>query len=240
MVFSDTTTKQGLIQDCEQLVFGSYGTISGDANLLYNFTAKMNRSLDKVAGKILSVDGRWQFDDTNYTDFPIGSTNMVSGQGDYTLDVTHLIIEKVLIKDSAGNKHIIEPADITDPIVESYLEETTTAQTGQPIVYDKKGNSIVLYPTPNYNSTNGLIVHFKRPPSYFAYTDTTKTPGIPSIYHRYVSLDASIDYAVSKSLPVKNDWVTLLKEIEDMIMEHYQKRSKDESKFITPINYSSR
>lgn len=240
MVFSDTTTKQGLLQDCEQLVFGNYGDISNNSDRLYDFTARMNRSLDKVASKIMQVDGRWQWDDTNYTDFPVGSTDIISGQADYTLDVTHLIIEKVTILDSSGSSYVIYPIDIQDPVMFQYLQQPPTQATGQPTYYDKKGNSIILYPTPNYNATAGLTVHYKRPASYFAHTDTTKAPGIPSIFHRYVSLDASLDYAISKGLSVKNDIATLHADIENIIQEHYQKRSKDEPKFIRAINYSSR
>lgn len=240
MVYSDTSTKQGLLQDCEQLVFGNYGDITTRSDRLYDFTARMNRSLDKVASKIMQVDGRWQWDDTNYTDFPVGTTTLVSGQADYTLDVTHLLIEKVTILDSTGNSHIIYPVDIQDPVMVQYLQQPVVPTTGQPTYYDKKGGSIVLYPTPNYGIASGLTVHYKRPASYFAYTDTTKTPGIPSIFHRYISLDASLDYAISKRLTVKDDLAVLHKDMEDMIQEHYQKRSKDEAKFIRAINYSSR
>lgn len=240
MVFSDTTTKQGLIQDCEQLIFGNYGDITGNANRLYDFTARINRALDKVSGKIMSVDGRWQYDDTNYTDFPIGTTDLIANQADYTLSVTHLIIEKVVILDPSGNSLVIYPIDIQDPSIIQYLQQPPTPVTGQPIKYDKKGNSLILYPTPNYSSTGGLTVHFKRGPSYFAYTDTTKTPGIPSIYHRYISLEASLDYAISKQLPMKNDLAVLVGDQEDMVQEHYQKRSKDEPKFIRGLGTSSR
>lgn len=200
----------------------------------------MNRSLDKAVSKILSCDGRWQFDDSNNTDLPIGSTNLVSGQQDYTLAVSHLDIIKVLVKDSAGNLRVIDPFDETDAYAERFLNETTTAEVGIPNWYDKKGSSIFLYPTPNYNSTSGLVVHFQRGPSYFAYTDTTKTPGFASIFHRYVSLDASLDYAVSKSLPQIKSLSELLQDMEAQMTEFFSKRSRDESRFIRPVMRSSR
>lgn len=240
MVFSDTSTKLGLVQDAEQLLFGNYGEISSNTNRLYDFTARMNRSLDKAVSKILSCDGRWQFDDSNNTDLPIGSTALVSGQADYTLAVSHLDIIKVLAKDSAGNLRVITPIDENDLIGERYLNETTTAETGIPQFYDKKGSSIFLYPTPNYASSAGLVVHFQRGPSYFAYTDTTKTPGFASIFHRYVSLDASLDYAISKSLPQAKNLSTLVQNMETQMEEFYSKRSRDEQKFIRSVIRSSR
>jgi hypothetical protein len=239
MVYSDTSTKLGLVQDCEMNVFGNYGDISGNANRLYDFTARMNRSLDKVASKIMAVDGRWQWDDSNYTDFPIGQTDLVNGQADYTMSVDFLVIEKVQILDSEDNLVTLQPLDITDPISQQYLDAAATVTDSTPIYYDKKGSSLVLYPTVNYSKTNGLIVHHKRPPSYFAHTDTTKIPGIPSIFHRYVSLDASLDYAISHSMPVKNDLAVLVQTMEVQIEEHYQKRSKDEVRVARPrVNQS--
>jgi hypothetical protein len=238
MVFSDTTTKLGLIQDCEQLVFGNYGDITGNADRLYDFTARLNRAYDKVATLIMSVDGRWQFDDMNYTDLPIGSTALVSGQQDYTFDVEHLDIVKATCLDSAGNKIILRPFDISDPIAEAYLTDMTSG--GTPIFYDKTGESIMLYPIPNYAKAGGLTVHYRRRPSYFAHTDTTKPVGIPSIFHRYLSLDASLDHAISKQLGMKNDLASMMEKMETALKEWYSMRSKDDPKFIRPVMYSSR
>jgi hypothetical protein len=239
MVFSDTVTKLGLIQDCEQSVFGNYGDISSNTDRLYDFTARINRAYDKLATIIMSCDGRWQFDDTNYTDLPIGSTNIVSGQQDYSFDVEYLDILKVVAIDNAGNKTILTPMDINDPIGAEYLIAATTV-TGIPTHYDKSGGSIFLYPTPNYNQTNGLKVYYRRKPSYFAYTDTTKPVGVPSIIHRYLSLEASSDYAISKVLSNKNDYAERVVEMQGFIEDFYSKRSKDEQKFIRPVLRSSR
>lgn len=248
MVFSDTTTKLGLIQDCEQLVFSNYGDISNNSDRLYDFTARINRSYDKLATKIMSVDGRWQFDDSNYTDLPIGSTSLVSGQQDYTLDVEYLDIEKVVALDSAGNKVILKPFDINDPIAKVYLTNINTVG-GVPLYYDKFGGTLMLHPIPNYNKSLGLVVYFRRKPSYFAYTDTTKAVGVPAIFHRYLSLNASLDYAMSKELSIaggvmrggfKTGLLMMVSEMEDMIEDFYSKRSKDEAKFIRTTYRSSR
>lgn len=242
MVYSDTTTKLGLIQDCEQLIFNAYGDISGNADRLYDFTARINRAYDKVSAKIMGADGRWQFDDTTYTDLPIGSTDLVSGQGDYKFDVEHLEITKLLIWDSRGNKTVLTPVGLDDPIARLMVEDTSTTG-GIPEYYLKRGASIFLYPKPNYTTTNysGITVYYQRRPNYFAYTDTTaKSPGIPAIFHRYLSLEASRDWAVSKLMPVKNDWLLELRELNDSIVDFYSKRSKDEQKIIRPVLRSSR
>ena len=82
--FSDTSaTKGGLIQECESQVFGdnSYGRISNDASLLATFTRYINEALNRVASLIMTADGRWQWDDTNTTDYPIGTTDLVTTVG---------------------------------------------------------------------------------------------------------------------------------------------------------------
>jgi hypothetical protein len=220
-------------------LFGNYGDITGNSDRLLEFTARLNRAYDRAATEIMSADGRWQWDDTNYTDLPIGSTPLVSGQQDYTMDVEHLAITKVLILDSSGNKYVINPIDENDPMGRVYLEDTTTSG-GIPMFYDKKGTSLFLYPTPNYNKDAGLIVHYQRKPVYFGSDDTTQTPGVPFIFHRYLSLLASLDYAVSKTLAQKNDLAVLVKDMGTAIVDFYSKRAKDEAKFIRPIIRSSR
>lgn len=231
MVFSDTTTKAGLIQDCEQGIFGNYGEISGSPNKLYEWTVRLNRSLDKAVGKILGWDGKWQFDDSNYTDIPIGSTSLVSGQSDYTISVTHLEIIRVSILDSDGNVKILDSIDELDDEMRTKLESTTT---GTPTHYDKKGSSIILFPTPNYSIASGLTVRFQRGPSYYVYTDTTKTPGFASIFHPYVSLDAKLGYAIDKQLPQAANLASSLAAMEEDMSKFFGRRAKDEPRRLKP------
>ncbi len=239
MVFNDTLTKQGLIQDCEQLIFSNYGDISGNPDRLYDITARLNRSYDKLATKIMSVDNRWQFDDTNQTDLPIATTNIVSGQQDYSLSVEHLDIVRVVVVDPSGNKSVLRPIDITERRGERYITDITTAGS-IPTEYDKFGNSLILTPIPNFNRNDALIVYHRRKPSYFTYNDPTKSVGVPALFHRYLSLDASLDYAISKRLDVKNDLAVRLKEMEADLEGFYSMRNKDESKFIRGVIRSSR
>jgi hypothetical protein len=161
----------------------------------------------------------------------------VANQQDYTLDVEYLDVEKVTALDNAGNIMILDPIDINDSISRAYLTATVG---GTPTHYDKTGGSIMLYPKPNYAKTSGLTVYYRRKPSYFTYTDTTKAPGVPAIYHRFLSLDASLDYAISKQLSQKNDLAVKVKEMEDRITETHSKRSKDETKQIIGTFRSSR
>lgn len=243
MVFNDTATKLGLIQDCEQKLFGDdgYGQISGNANRLYRFTQLLNFAANDATGLILGADTKWQFDDTNYTDYPIGTTNIVANQRDYELSVNHLKTLKVQIKDQSGLWTVLPPFDESDVGARPYLENNTTQNTGTPRRYDKFGTAIWLDPIPDYSSTGGLRIYYQRPPSLFTHTDTTKTPGFASIYHEYLSLYASLQYAKDKTMNDKiNTYSQDLQAMQEKIVEFYSKRNKDEISQIIPHNESSR
>lgn len=239
MVYNDITTKDGVIQDCEMNVFGNYGDITSSADRLYDFTARINRAYDKISAIAMGVDKGWRFDDANYTDFPVGSTALVSGQADYTMSVEYLDILKVLVLDSSGNKIILQPFDLDDSVGDMFLEQITST-SGIPTHYRRAGGSLFLYPTPNYSKAAGLIIYHQRKPSYFVYTDTTKSVGLPSIFHRYLSIEASLDYAIDHRMDVKNDLAVRVKEFEAQFEDFISKRSKDSSKFIIGVNRSSR
>lgn len=80
MVFNDISTSQGIVQD-------TYFEVNADATTypIADLTRNANAALDNVVTLILGADQRWQFDSTNSTDLPIGTTDIVSGQQDYSL-----------------------------------------------------------------------------------------------------------------------------------------------------------
>src|SRR5574343_851871 len=159
MVFSDTTTSQGLYQDAQFLV-----SQNSTSFRIEDFTRMANKAMDEITSIILGADGTWQWDDTNQTDLPIGTTNLVSSQTDYSYDNDYIVITQMDCKDPSGNWIKLKPID--EGSYDQPLDEVFGS--GTPEYYDKKGSSIFLYPTPNYNSTNGLRAHFQRKGSYFS------------------------------------------------------------------------
>jgi len=163
----------------------------------------------------------------------VGTANLVSDQADYEIssaDFLNLI--RVEVKDSAGNWSFLNPISYEDKKGVAMTEWAKT--NGTPTVYDKVGNSIVLYPTPNYNSTLGLRVYFQRKASYFIPTDTTKEPGFAPIFHRILSMGAARDYCLLNALD--NKMITLDSEIakmEEQLVDYYSQRSRDEQPRMT-------
>lgn len=184
---------------------------------LADFTRNANFALDRVSSLIM----KW--DDTNNTDLPIATTSLVASQQDYGIAVGHLKVLKVRIKDQQGNWVSLDPINRRD-LTDSQL----TATAGDPKRYDKVGNSLFLYPKPSYASSGGLEVQFQRGASYFATTDTTKTPGFATHFHRLVSLYAALDYCETNDFDKRAAKIRAnIQTLEAELITHYSSRDLD-------------
>lgn len=227
MEFNNQTLNNGIIQDCEFWLFGAnYGQISNSTDLLKTFTALTNRALDSVTTAILESDDRWEYDDTTYSDYPIATTDLVSGQRDYVLSVSHLKVLRVEWMDSNGNWILGKPIDLEDITV---ARDEFLSADSVPIYYDKLATSVFLYPAPNYNSTGGLRVYYQREPNYFTTSDTTKKPGFATLCHRLIPLKACYDFAIANNLTDKIKVLDVEIQKRDLeLRKFYGRRNKDE------------
>src|SRR3990167_10070724 len=98
MQFNDTSTRTGLIQDCEDLLGMTAATISGTTATLQMFTRYINGWYRKTVSWIWQATGDWEWDDTNLTDLPIATTTLVASQQDYALPSTAQKILRVEVK----------------------------------------------------------------------------------------------------------------------------------------------
>lgn len=204
LVFNDTSTKKGIVQIYEKEIGAPAGFVSGNTDRLKDLTADVNLALDEFTAIALKASGTWQYDDSNHTDYPIITGNLVSGQRDYpfvTDESGNLILDiyKVLVADSSGVFSEIKPKDAqSETDATGFTDGRNTS--GIPIRYDKTANGIFLDPIPNYNYTNGLKIYINRESSYFTYTDTTKKPGVPGTLHRYFAIKPAADHARRNNL----------------------------------------
>lgn len=204
---------------------------------------RVNDAYEQVIGIIIGCDGKWQFDDSNYTDFPIGTTTLVASQNDYSFDVSMLDVERVEVKDAQGIWQQLQPIDTSD--IGGAIDEFEKTD-GMPRFYDKQGASLLLYPAPATGSVtlaSGLKVYFQRTASIFTsaeVTTGTKVPGFASPHHYLLSYKAALPYALS----YKKDRVPfLMAEIarrEALLVEHYSQREKDRRKMLTTGGISFR
>jgi hypothetical protein len=227
VILNDPTNKQGLIQDID--------FTTGADSIAYPLADKVrniNRALDRVAYLIQIADKKWQWEDTNNSDLPVASTNLVAGQRVYELDTTFLEILKVAIKDESGNYHIVPQVDIYDADYRAkmILEDNPIQGQSQPTVYDLHGVNILVDPIPNYSSDAGIKVWLKRNAQYFTTSDTTKEAGFNPQFHKYLSLYASYEYlssAKGNNLQLANQIRSEMINMENAISQHYSMRNKD-------------
>lgn len=175
------------------------GDISGNTNRLKEFAADANSAFDDFLAIAIRSNGTWQYDDSNHTDYPIITTDLVSGQRDYpftTDETNNLILDifRVFVKNTNGVYCEVYPVDAQST---QYVPTLTNGldTEGTPCRYDKTANGFFLDPVPSYDSTDGLKVYINREPSYFTYEDTMKMPGAPGILHKYFFLKPALEYA---------------------------------------------
>ncbi len=203
------------------------GLLSSDTTSypIKDFTRNANFGLDRATNLIIKADGKWKHDDTNNaTEILDTTTDLVSGTKKYAVSVTWLKVgSPVRVKDSAGNWTTLDFKS------RNQLTDSELSVTGVPTTYDKIGNYIYLSPTPNFTQSDSLEVPFQRGPSYFAYTDTTKTPGFASSFHRLISMYAAIDYCNANELVSRSKAIQLaIDKMESDLQIHYSERNDDE------------
>lgn len=186
----------------------------------------VNNALERVESMIMRYDGRWNWDDSNQIDLPIATTSLVTSQQDYSILTSFLNVLRVELKDSNGNWIKLEPFDQSDLKYQTITDYMKTS--GTPRQYDLIGNSIFLYPAPNYTQADSLKIYYQRPPSYFVAADTTKQPGINPLYHNLIALYASYDYAIANGLKNANQLMASIQVQEDSMEEDYSNRLNDE------------
>lgn len=202
---------------------------------------RINTAYEEVVDLIRNCDGLWQFDDTNFSDFPIATTTLVANQQDYTFATDVLEVEQVSVKNANGLWEVLYPIDRSQ-MGEDPAEFYKTA--GMPIYYDKLGNSLVLYPAPSASYVtlaSGLKVSFSRTASIYTaaqFTTDTKEPGFASQFHMIIPYKASLMY-LATHIPRKVPFVmSEIRRLEEGLKQHYGRRERDRKKVISPSGIS--
>jgi len=218
-----------------------------DANTV-DYTAadllrRINAAYEDVVGYIVGLDGLWQFDDTNYTDFPIGLTTLVASQQDYTFDSSHLEIEGVSVLDNSG---IWQPLTPIDPSQMGQDPAEFQKTDGRPIWYDKQGRSLLLYPAPgsaDVTLASGLKVFFKRTADIYTsaeVTTGTKEPGFVSTCHVILAYKAAIPFCAAYRPERVRFLQSEVEKYEKKLKEHYGRRELDRKKVMSMGRISHR
>jgi hypothetical protein len=238
MVFSSSADGTGIVEQTRFIM--RVDSTQWPTNRIVN---SVNNYLDTVTGYAIGADRRFQFDDTNHSKLPIGTTNLIANQSDYSFLLDEqgnaiLNLERVDILDSGGFWHQLYPRDQAE-IGRAIAEDQRTA--GLPVYYDKIADNIVrLSPKPIASVTSGLKFFFQRMPSYFVSTDTTKAPGVPPLLHRGFVINSAYDGALTLGLQNLNSLAAERQLEERKMTDYFLNRNTDEHKYVRAVIRSSR
>jgi hypothetical protein len=220
MQFNPADLTNSIVGDIDFLLFGS-SVFNSDYSLI-DRARNTNKVWDEAIAEMFKADPNFKFDDTTNTDFPIAIIDLTANLDHYTLPDSALVIHRVRIKDRNG-KYVT-----LDSVLRSELSDSELEATGTPTQYYKQGGAIFPVPIPDYGYAAGVEVELQRGGNYFASTDTDKAPGFNTQYHQFLSVGASLLYAIANGMDKKASALSALKEqIRSKMLEHYQLRSPD-------------
>lgn len=231
MQFNDTTNNTGIAQQAR-----SFARVDATQWPLSKIANSANNWHDLVTGYAIGADRRFQWDDTNHTKLPEGTTPLTINQADYSFltdeqgnTIITLIGVSIL---QNGRYEMLQPVDRNDP---NYDPSTFGQETGTPIEYDKISDNIVrLDKKPSATVAAGLKFYFQRTGSYFTASDTTKAPGVSPLLHRGYVIACAYDIALTLGLE-NLQALAVERASEEAKMERYfAERNQDETATYIP------
>lgn len=201
-----------------------------------------NNWLDKITGYAIGADRRFQWDDTNHTKLPEGTTSLVINQSDYAFltdeqgnSIITLIGVAVLINSKYYPLTLI---DRNDPGYDATYFGTTV---GIPSSYDKIADNIIrLDFLPSATTALGLKFFFQRTSSYFAATDTTKSPGVSPLLHRGFVVASAYDGALTLGLSNLQPLSIEMQKEEQKMIAYFSDRNQDDKEVLRAAPFTFR
>lgn len=214
------------------------GDITNNATRKSKFTDSINVAQDEVWSIIFNkVNKHWQADDIYHTKYPIITTDITSGNRDISFitdEQGNLILDiyKVMLTDSDGKVHELPQVDQQE---KGAAESFYTTETGTPTSYDITANGIFFDIIPNFSREDAVEIYINRTSMQFATTDTTKMAGFNPLYHEYLVLKPSYEYARDNGLDNVEKLKRDLNEMRAEIEVAYGNRGKDISRSFKPL-----
>lgn len=165
-------------------------------------TMYANLAMRLIWGDIWDAYGGWVYDDSNLTDQPVATTDLVANQRFYALPMTnmsHLIA--VEFQNAGGTWIPLSPLTIEKIHQNGYAESEFLKTAAVPMFYRPTSTGIQLYPPANFSASASLRIHISRDISTFTVADTTKSPGFDPLFHEGVALYMALRYTQANVLP---------------------------------------
>lgn len=200
---------------------------------------------DTITGYAIGADSRFEWDDTNHTKLPIGTTSLVADQADYSFltdEQNNKIVNLTsisLLEIATNRETLLSVANRSD---DSYDYYSFGINSGIPTEYDKIADNIIklnFKPTATEVTLYKLKFYFQRTGSYFVATDTTKEPGVSPLLHRGYVIASAYDGALTLGLQNLQPLSVELQKEEQKMKQYFSVRNTDETIVMTPEHFCS-
>ena len=236
--FSDSTNNSGIVEQTRDIM-----RVDSNQWSTQKITNSCNNWLDKLTGYAIGADRMFQWDDTNHTKMPIGTTELTAGQSDYSFLQDEqgnaiVTLTRIDVKDSSGNWTKLKTIDESG--IDVALDEYEKID-GVPKYYDKVADNVIrLYPASASTVAAGIKFYFQRTGSYFVATDTTKEPGVSPLLHRGFIIASAYDGAMTLGLDNFNVLAVEQQKEESKMIDYFADRNEDVIKRMIPKVESNR
>lgn len=230
--FSDSVNSTGLVQQVRNFMRVD-STQWSTAKIVNSY----NNWLDRVTGYAIGADKRFNWDNTNQTELPEGTTNAVQDQTDYSFltdEQGNQIITLTGVSILRNGSYVpLIPVDRNDPTIDSSHFGTTR---GVITSYDKIADNIIrLDAKPDSNVTDGLKFFFQRTSPYATASDTTRTTGFSALLDRGFIIAGAYDGALTLGLPNLQALSVEMEKEELKMIEYFEVRNQDEQRILRPM-----
>jgi hypothetical protein len=224
--FSDTVNNTGILQQVR-----SFARVDANQWPTAKVVNSVNHWKDFLDGYAIGADRRFQWDNTNHTKLPEGTTASVSGQSDYaftTDEQGNSIITLVGVSrlDSTTGGYV--PLKQVDRNDQSIDLSTFGLSSGTPPQYDKIADNIIRL---DYSVGSVIAAYFKfyfqRTSPYFDAADTTETTGFSPLLDRGFVIAGAYDCALTLGLKNLTALAAERAKEEQKVIQYFSDRNQD-------------
>ena len=241
MTFSDTVGNTGIVQQARSMM-----RVDATQWPNYQIANSCNNYKNTLTGYAIGADRLFQWDDTNHSKLPIGTTDITATQSDYSFLTDEqgnaiLNLTAISLVEIATNVETrLRPVDINDP---EYNFASFGIDNGTPTTYDKIADNIVrlnLKPEASDASKYKLKFYFQRAGTYFTATDTTTETGFSPLLDRGFVIAAAYDGAMTLGLDSLSALSNESLKEEMKMKQIFDNRNTDSVSVMTPPYLDSR
>lgn len=229
--FSDTSTNTGIVQQTR-----SFARVDSTQWPTQKIANSSNNWKDFLIGYMIGADKRFQWDDTNHTAEPEGTSNLTVSVVDYSFltdQQGNQILTLLGLSILQNGKYVpLKRVDRDDP---NYDPQNFGTISGTPTEYDLIADNIVrLNRVPSATVSAGLKYYFQRVGSYYSASDTTKTTGVPPILDRGFIIASAYDCALTLGLKNLSALAAERSREEERVVQYFTARDIGETRRLVP------